>query len=177
MAEAMNRLLQAIRLQRDAFVWMDFNDRATADGLVFVVVTRLLLLAGFGGSILGLATRGLSGWEVLFRSMLNGIIFWLVYSGLAYAVARFGLQAGGKYPVYLRITGFAYPTLLLLIFTRLLALPGILAFLIGSVWFLAVVTRGITYESDLSTERAAIAAGGGLIAWIIVSEILRWGLV
>jgi len=177
MAEAFNRLLQAVRLQRDAFVWMDFNDRATADGLMFVVGTRILLLLGFGGSILGLATSGLGGLEVLFYSMVNAIVFWLAYAGLTYAVARFLLQAGGTYAIYLRMTGFAYPTLLLLIVTARLGLPSYAAFLVGSVWFLAVVTRGITYESDLPTERAAIAAGGGLIAWMIVASIIGRGLI
>ena len=76
MAEAFNRLLQAVRLQRDAFVWMDFNDRATGDALIFIGVTRVLLLLGFGGSILGVATS-LGVFETFFRSLLNAVIFWM----------------------------------------------------------------------------------------------------
>ncbi len=176
MAEAFNRLLQAVRLQRDAFVWMDFNDRATGDALIFIGVTRVLLLLGFGGSILGVATS-LGGFEAFFRSLLNAVIFWLIYSGLAYAIARFLLQAGGTYAVFLRITGFAYPTLLLVIFTFRLSLPAVPALALGSIWFLAVVTAGITYESDLPTERALIASAGAFVAWIIVASILRYGYI
>ena len=176
MGEAFNRLLQAVRLQRDAFVWMDFNDRATGDALIFIVVTRVLMILGFGGSILGLATR-FNGFAVLFRSLLNAAIFWFIYSGLTFAVARFLLQAGGSYAVYLRIVGFAYPTLLLVIFTSRISIAPLPALLLGSLWFLAVVTRGITYESDLPTERAVFVAAAGFIGWVIVVSILKYGLI
>ena len=46
MGEVLHRLLQAIRFDRDAYVWMDFNDRATGDGLILVAVTQLLLIVG-----------------------------------------------------------------------------------------------------------------------------------
>ena len=176
MSEAFNRLLQTLRLQRDAFVWMDFNDRATADALIFVVATRFLLLLGEGWTILGFATS-LGGFQILFQAMFNAIVFWLAYAGLAFAVARFFFQADGKYPIYLRMVGFGYPTLLLLIFTSRLGLAPLLAYLLGSVWLLAIVTRGIEYESDLPTERAAMAAFGGLVAWVIVAGIFGRGLV
>ncbi len=57
MAEALKALLKAMRLDRDAFVWMDFNDRATGDALVLVVVTRFLILLGLGWSLLGVTRR------------------------------------------------------------------------------------------------------------------------
>ena len=177
MSEAFSRLLQTLRLQRDAFVWMDFNDRATADALIFVIATRFLLLLGEGWTILGLTTSGLGGLTILFYAMLNAIVFWLAYAGLAYAVARFFFQASGKYAIYLRIVGFGYPTLLLLIFTGRLGLPALVGFLLGAVWLFAIVTRGIQYESDLPQEKAALAAFGGMVAWIIVAQILGRGLV
>lgn len=176
MNEVVTRLLQAVRFQRDAFVWMDLNDRATGDALVLVAVTRLLLLLGFGFSVLGLATS-ISGIELLIASMINAAVFWLAYSGIVYAVARFLLDGGGSYATMLRITGFAYPTLLLLIFTANVIPNAILALLVGSLWFLAVVAQGVRYEADLPRERAAIAAAAGLIGWIIVSSIFGRGII
>lgn len=176
MGEALNRLLQAVRLDREAFVWMDFNDRATADGLVFVAVTRVLILLGSGWRILGLTTT-ISGLEVLVTAVLNSLIFWLGFSAIVFAVTKFLLGGSGQYAVYLRIAGFAYPTLLLTIFTRQLGLSALAALVLGSVWFLAVVTRGVTYEGDLPTEKAALAAVAGLVGWIIISSILNRGLI
>ncbi|MFQ5555268.1 MAG: hypothetical protein ACE5GC_07865 [Acidimicrobiia bacterium] len=176
MGVAFSRLLQAVRLDRDAFVWMNFNDRATADALLFVPLTRFLILLGSGWSLLGVTTSA-RGLAVLFNVMVTSVIFWLAYAGLTYAVVRFLFQRGGTYAVYLRVTGFAYPTLLLVIFTRQLGLSDVAAIFAGSVWFLAVVTRGITYESDLPTDRAAVSAVLGLVAWVIVASILNRSLI
>ena len=176
MGEALRRLLQAVRLDREAFVWMDFNDRATADGLILVAVTRILILLGSGWSILGL-TSSISGIEILVTGILNALIFWLAYSGITFAISRFLLQGEGQYAFYLRVAGFAYPTLVLTVFTRQLDLAPTVELVLGSLWFLAVVTRGVTYGADLPTERAALAAAGGLIGWIIISSILGRGLL
>ena len=174
MGEALSRLLQAVRLQRDAFVWMDFNDRATGDALIFVAVTRFLILLGLGWSLFGLTTT-LSGVEILVSSMLNAMIFWLAYSGIVFAITKFLLGGSGNFAVFLRITGFAYPTLLLLIFTAQIGLPTYLELLIGFGWFFAVVTRGVTYEGDLPTDRAVLAAIGGYVGWVVISSILGRG--
>jgi len=48
---------------------------------------------------------------------------------------------------------------------------------LASVWFLAIVTRGVTYEGDLPTDKAAVAAVGGLVGWIIISAILSRGII
>ena len=176
MKEALKRLLQAVRLERDAFVWMDFNDRATADGLILVAITRIVILLGSGWTILGLTTS-IGGWEVLVTAVLTTLIFWLAYSGITFAVSRFLLGGEGQYAIYLRIVGFAYPTLVLLIFTRQLGIAPVAAFVLGSLWLLAVVTRGISYAADLPIEKAALAAGGGLIGWIIIASVLNRGLI
>jgi hypothetical protein len=173
---SMNRLLQAVRFEREAFVWMDLNDRATGDALVLVIVTRVLLLLGFGFSILGLTTS-LGGLELVLTSMINTAVFWLAYSGLVYAASRFLFNGEGSYATTLRITGFAFPTLLLLIFTENVISNGALAFIVGSAWFLAVVAQGMRATADLPLERAAAAAGAGLVGWIIVASIFGNGLI
>lgn len=155
---------------------MDFNDRATGDALILVAITRFLILLGSGWTILGLTTSS-TGLIILAQAMVTAAVFWLAYSGLTYAIIRFLFQADGKYAIYLRIAGFAYPTLLLLVFTSRLELPPIVALFLGAFWFFAVMTRGITYESDLPTQQAAVAAVGGLVAWVIVASILDRGLI
>lgn len=176
MTEILKRVAQAARFDRDAFVWMDFNDRATGDGLILILVTRALIQAGFGTSLLGLATS-LSGLELLLNIGINTAIFWLAYSGIVYALSRFVLDATGSYALFLRITAFAYPTLLVLVATARLVDNDLLALILGGLWFLAVVTHGVRYAADLPLERAAIAAGGGMVGWIIIATILRRGLI
>lgn len=174
MREVGTRLLQALRFERDAFVWMDFNDRATGDALILVAVGRLLILLGTGSSLFALTTS-VSGIELLIRAMINAAFFWLIYSGLVYGIGRFLLQGEGSYATLLRITGFAYPTLLLLIFTAQFIENAFLALALGSLWFLAVVAQGVRYTADLPLERAALAAAGGMVGFIILSAILRLG--
>jgi hypothetical protein len=58
-----------------------------------------------------------------------------------------------------------------------LGLAPVAAFVLGSIWMLAIVARGISYVADLPMERAALAAGGGLVGWIILALILGRGLI
>jgi hypothetical protein len=174
--EAFRRLLQALRFERDAFVWMDFNDRATGDAFLFVLATSLGLLLASGFTVFGLVTDA-RGIDFLLGSLVSSAVFWLAYAGLVYFVVAILFRASGKYALFLRIVGFAFPTLLLLIFTSRLGLPGLVAFLVGAAWFLAIVTQGIRYDSDLPLERAAAAAGLAMVFWVIVSAIFGRSLI
>ena len=176
MGEVMRRLVQALGLKREAFVWMDLNDRATGDALVLVVVTRLLILLGLGFGLLGLATS-ISGLEVLFRSMLNAAVFWLGYSAVTYAVARFMFEGDGGYATVLRVAGFAYPTLLLVLVTGRVFSNGIIAFLVAAVWFALIVAHGVKAVFDLTLQKSLAASALGLVGWIVVASILGYGLV
>lgn len=176
MGDVMKRLLQAVRLERDAFVWMDFNDRATGDGLILVAATTVLFALAAPSSLLGLVTS-LGGITLIIRALIQAAFFWLVYSGLTYAIGRYLLDGGGSYATVLRIVGFAYPTLLVALATDVLITNAILSFVVGSLWFLAIVATGVRYTADLSLQKAAVAAAGGFIAWIIVQRIFAGGLL
>ncbi len=174
MGAVLHRLLQTIRFERDAYVWMDFNDRATGDALILVVVTEVLLILGRGGSVLGLVT----GLPFVLRELLGAIVFWLVYAAIAYAAVRYLFRGDGSYATVLRITGFGYPTMLLLLFTgRVLPVFPLLAFLLGAAWFLAIVAYGLHHVSDLPLGRAAGAAGLGIVGWVVVAAVLGGGLL
>jgi hypothetical protein len=170
--EVLHRLLQTVRFERDAFVWMDFNDRATGDAFILVVVTQILLFLAGGNSLLGLATDLPS----VIGGLLDALIFWLVFAALAYAAARFLFRGEGGYATFLRFTGFAFPTLLLGVATNYLISNNQLAFIAGAAWFLAIVAYGIHYVSDLDLPKAAVSAIGALLAWIVLSAILSGGL-
>lgn len=168
MGVVLNRLLQAIRFDRDAFVWMDFNDRATGDALIIIAITQVLFLFAGGTSLFGLVT----GLFSVLSALLSTVMFWLIYSGLVYAIAVYLFRGSGHYPVYLRIAGFAFPTLLLTIATTQIFGAGLIGTLVGSLWFLLVVAYGTHYVSDLPLDRSIVAAVLGWAGWIVVATIL-----
>ena len=176
MSEAFKRLLQAVRFERDAFVWMDFNDRASGDALILVAITSLGLTMAAGFTVFGLvtSTRGIG---FLLGSLVSSAIFWLAYAGLVFFVVTRLFQGSGTYALFLRVVGFAFPTMLLVIFTSRLGLPVLVEFLLGASWFLAIVAFGIRYESELPIERAAGAAGLAMVIWVIVAQILGRSII
>jgi hypothetical protein len=176
MGEVASRFLQTIRFERDAYVWMDFNDRATGDGAILVAITQVLMFAGIWGGRRSLFQPSL--WQVLIQFVFGGLILWLVYTGITYAIVRFLIQGHAEFATYLRFSGFAFPTRLLAIAAvHLLNNISVLAMAIGSVWFVAIMARGIEYHSDLGPDRSWPTAVGGLIGAIIVNSILGWSLV
>ena len=173
MREVLQRLLQTIRFERDAFVWMDFNDRATGDALVFVLVTQLLLLLGAGASLFGLVLS----LTALIQSLLFALVQWLLYAGIVYAAVRYLFQGEGGFAIYLRIAGFAYPTLLVLIFTSRVIPSEILAFILGYAWYLTIVAFGTHYISDLDMAKSAAASVLGIVGSVIVFSIFSGGIL
>ncbi|GMQ92607.1 MAG: hypothetical protein BMS9Abin12_0083 [Acidimicrobiia bacterium] len=166
MGVVFSRLLQTIKLERDAFVWMDFNDRATGDAAILVAITQVLIALGLGTSLLAMLNP-----LTLIQVLLGALFTWVVYSGAVYLISRFLFDASGQYAIYLRITGFAYPTLLLVIFTALIVPNALVAFVLGGAWFVVIVANGLTYTVDMSLQKAVVAAVGGLILMVIAQAI------
>jgi len=135
-----------------------------------------LARVGEGWTILGLTTR-ISRLEFLIQAIINALSYSLVFSGVAYAATKYLLGGSGNYAVFLRMTGFAYPTLLVVIFTSQIDLPTYAALVAGSLWFLAVITRGINVEGDLPLPQAALAAVAGFVGTTIILSILGRGVI
>ncbi len=170
MGEIFKRFLQTLRLEREAFVWMDFNDRATGDALILVAITGLLKFAGFFGGLRSLFNFG--AWDLLIQFALAALIQWLLFSGIAWALVRYVVQGSGDYATYLRFTGFAYPTTLLTIAVAIaMNSRGFVPFALGFAWFIFIIARGIEYESDLPRGRALLVAVGALGGLLVVDAI------
>lgn len=174
MGVVFHRLLQTLKLERDAFVWMDFNDRATGDAVILVAITQVLLALGTGTSLFSLFNP-----VTLVSLMVAAAFFWLIYTAATYAIVTFLLDGHGTFPLFLRITGFAFPSLLLIIFSNLFleslyvrSPPFALVLMLGAVWFVLIVSRGITYAADIPTAKAMVGAIGGYVAVTVVQAIL-----
>lgn len=148
---------------------MDFNDRATGDAAILVAGTQILIMLGTGFSI----TDVLFDPVRLISALISALFFWLMYTGATYAIVRYLFDGEGSFSTMLRITGFAYPTLLVLIASNLL-LPNSfqLALLVGGAWFVVVVANGVLYVADLPIAKAFLAAVGGFVVVIIIQSIL-----
>ncbi len=177
MEEVGKRFVQTLRFERDAFVWMDFNDRATGDALIVLLIGRTLLFLGLVGfnRIADLVNfRSIEGF-VLF--LVQGLIFWLLYSGIAWAILKYLLKKTTSYALLLRFIGFAYPAVLLMI-ALVALLPGTgllaasIAVLLGSAWFLIIVARGIEYAADLPFPIGLAVGVGAYLGYLVVSAIL-----
>lgn len=167
MGVVFHRLLQTVRLERDAFVWMDFNDRATGDAAILVVATQVLLSLGVGVPLIDMLNP-----LTLIQILISGAFFWVLYSAAVYLIVRYLFDGHGSFPVYLRVAGFAFPTLLLLVFSNFLFDDFFLILLVGAPWFVLIVARGITYIADLHVPKAFAAAIGGYVAVTVVQLIL-----
>jgi hypothetical protein len=171
MAEVLNRFVQTLRLKRDAFVWMDFNDRATGDALILVALTAIASFAGYFAGLRSLFN--LDFVELLIGVVLSSLIQWLLYSGIAWAIVRYGWKAEAEFSTYLRFTGFAYPTTLLTVVIALvLNRIGLLTLFLGFAWFIFIIGRGMEYASDLPRDKALVTAVGALLGLIIVDTLL-----
>ncbi len=171
MGAVFQRFIEALRIDRESFIWMEFNDRATGDALILVLITQVLFLIAGGTPLLGFVI----GFTDVLSAIVSTVIFWLVYSAIVYAVVRYLFRGDGLYAFYLRVAGFAFPTLLLLLFTTRLIATNPIAALLGSLWFLAIVAYGTHYVADLPLGKAVVASGAGYVGWVIVQAI-RTGL-
>ena len=178
MSQTMRRLLQTIRFERDPIVWMDFDDRATGDAFILVAVTRFLLFLGLIGVGSFRSFFDFAFIELLFRFMIQGLVFWLLYAAIVSAIQRFLFQRDGNYQVILRLAGFAYPSLLVTIAAVQLMSPTsttgfTLANAIGSVWFVAIMAKGLEYIADLDLAKGTLAAVGGWAGYVIINSIIN----
>ena len=174
--QSLRALVGALRLDRNSFAWMDINDRATGDALVLVAATRLVILLALGFELFGVLSAFTTA-EIIIASAVNAAVFWLVYSGVVYAIVKYGFKAEANYATILRIAGFAYPTLILAVIVFRFGLPVLVSFLLSAAWFVLIVTHGVRYESELPIDKCALASVGGLVAWFLVSLILGRGLI
>lgn len=167
MGAVLQRFIETIRFDREGFVWMEFNDRATGDALILVLITQVLFMIAGGTPLLGFVTNVTD----VIAAFVSAAFFWLVYSGLVYAVVRYLFKGDGIYALYLRVAGFAFPTLLVLLFTTRVIDNDPLAALLGSLWFLAIVAYGTHYIADLPLPKAGAAAFAGYVGWVIIQAI------
>ncbi len=153
------RVIGAARFDRESYLWMLWTERASGDAALLVLGTDLLVgigLVGIGDVF------GLLSW------ILAGLIFWLVFSGIAWAASRHMFGGSGQFVGVMRIVGFGYPTRLLILAFVVLGTPGIMAVVLGTLWLVAIVGNGLKEAMEVSLEHGLVSAGLGLLGYLVV---------
>ncbi len=158
------RVIGAARFDRESYLWMLWNERASGDAALLVLGTDLLV----GIGLVGLDLTGLLSW------ILAGLIFWLVYSGIAWAAARHLFGGSGQFIGVMRIVGFGYPTRLLILAVVVLMGPSIIAVVLGTLWLVAIVANGLKEAMEVTLEQGIMAAGLGVLGYLVVVAIFSF---
>lgn len=161
----LSTVVQAARLRRDPYLRMVLARDGVADGAMIVGAVYLVLVVPAFIDGVGVIS--------LLRYVLSGLFGWIILSGLVYLIGRHGLEGYGSFPSVMAAASLAYPPLILALAVDLV-LPRFPADLIASVWLLACLWMAARVSLDLSKEKAALAAGGGYLAWLVISALFRF---
>jgi hypothetical protein len=159
------RAVNAALLRREPYLEMLLRRDGVADGAIVVAVVYALL-------IIPLMLDGV-GLLLAVRVVLYGLINWIMLSGLVYLIGRYFLDGEGTFPGTMAATSIGYPVLLLAFLLAPFISP-LRAQLIVSIWLVATVWMAARVALELPKGRAALAAVGGWVAFIVVSLLFRF---
>ncbi len=107
------------------------------------------------------------------RLILSGMFSWIILSGLVYLIGRRLLEGYGSFPAVMAATSIGIPVLLASLGLAPFVDP-FAARLIVSVWLMLTLWMAARVALELSRDKAALAAGGGWAAFVVVSAIFRF---
>lgn len=135
-----------------------------ADGLIVVALTNLILVLLYLGG----------DFEAFFvvRVVLDGLIGWILLSGMVYLVGRHLLQGYGSFPATMAATSIGYPVVLSALALRFVVEPY-WAVQLSSLWLVLTVWMAARVALELDGRKAAVAAILGWVAYLVVRTIFR----
>lgn len=160
-----SRAINAALLKRDPYLRMVLAPDGVADGAIVVAVVYAILMIPLvidGVSVISAA-----------RIILSGMFSWIILSGLVYLIGRHLLEGYGSFPGVMAATAIGTPVLLVSIALAPFVDP-FTARLIVSVWLVLTVWMAARLALDLARDKAALAAVGGWVAFLVVSAIFRF---
>jgi len=157
-------VINAALLRRDPYVRMVVASDGVADGAIIVAAVYLLLVILYLGG-------GIEGFTVV-RVVLNGLIGWILLSGLVYLVGRHLLEGYGSFQGTMAATSIGFPVLLTSLGLRLVVAPY-RALQIASLWLVLTVWVAARVALELHRVKAAVAAGLGWVAYLVVVTIFK----
>jgi hypothetical protein len=113
--------------------------------------------------------------SIIFASLISGLILslvgWLIWSFITYIIGTKIFGGIATYGELLRTIGFADAPGILLIFSFIPLLGGVLSFIIG-IWGLVAMAIAVRQALDFSTTNAILTCIVGFIAYLVFEFIL-----
>ncbi len=172
------RLMQALQLKRDAYVWMQFNSAANGDAVLIVAGVYLFwwIVAGVG-SLGGLPflRAGVFAIPEFLSLFISGAFAWILGSAAVYAISTFIFEARINFGTIVPITGYAHAPLALVPIVGLLRLPVGAAIIFLGIWSAAMMVTGFQSNLDMTQERAIGSALTAMFVWFLLVAIPGFG--
>jgi hypothetical protein len=159
-------MMRAARLEVPLYEEVEADTTATNQALTVVLVVAIA--TGIGQAI-GATIEGNSAALVgrLIGGILNGLIGWAIWSYVIYFVGTRFFGGTATYGELLRTLGFAESPSVLLIFSFVPVLGGILALVVG-IWTIVASFIATRQALDLDNTKTFLAILVGFVALLIV---------
>ena len=165
------RMIRAARLDSALYDEVETDETATLQALFIVVVASVS--SGIGSAV-SVAMLGVHP-SIILASLISGLILslvgWLIWSFITYIVGTKIFGGIATYGELLRTIGFSDAPGILLIFSFIPFLGGLISFIIG-VWGLVAMAIAVRQALDFSTVNAILTCIVGFIAYMLFEFII-----
>ena len=164
-----DRMIRAARLETSIYEEVETDTTATAQALIVVMLSSIC--SGIGTAVhRALTGRGSIGIG-LFGGLFSALIVWFAWSFITYFVGKKVFGGKASYGELLRTIGFANSPGVLLIFSFIPILGGLLSFAVW-VWNLVAMVTAVRQALDFSTGKAVLTCIFGWIVALVLSVII-----
>lgn len=169
------RLLQALQLKRDAFVWMQFNQAANGDAVLivagvyafWVIFSVLLSTTGLPFLVAGSFIA-----RAIVELFISGAFAWILGAGAVWLIVNYIFENHVRFGTIVPIVGYAHAPLAIVPVAARLGFPSSLAILFAGIWAAAMMVVGFQSNLDLTQERAIGTTLVALFAWVLFVPIV-----
>lgn len=163
-----DRMIRAARLDNSLYEEVEADNTATTQALI--VVTLSSICSGIGTALSRvLAGHGPVGVGVgLLGGLFSAFIVWFVWSFITYFVGTKVFSGTASYGELLRTIGFANSPGVLLFFSFIPVLGGLLSFVVW-IWNLVAMIIAVRQALDFSTGNAVLTC---IVGWIVALVLL-----
>jgi hypothetical protein len=166
----LERMIRAAKLDSTLYEEVESDEAATIQALTVVVIASVCSAIG---NAVGTAMMGMNTLNIV-TSLVGGVILalvgWLIWSFITYFVGTKVFGGTASYGELLRTTGFSDSPGVLLIFSFIPILGGLISFIVG-VWGLVAMVVAVRQALDFSTGKAILTCIVGFIVYIVLIAI------
>ena len=163
-----NRMMRAAKLDNSLYEEVETDNNATTQALIVVILSSIC--SGVG-SALSRVLRGQGPLGVgmgLFGGLFSSLIVWFVWSFITYFVGMKVFGGKASFGELLRTIGFANSPGVLLIFSFIPVLGGLISLIVW-VWNLVAMITAVRQALDFSTGKAVLTC---IVGWIVALVLL-----